>query len=108
MDGIEAAQNAHRQNDAWIFAALEEVSKDVVGDPPEEGNDPAVCSLVHIFFRGVLKRILGPAFSAASSPGDLSERVETSPASLLPALVHPVARARTIRRAAGPLNHQSE
>ncbi len=44
--GIEAPENAHGQDDVLVFASLEEVAQDVVGDAPDEGNYFVVSRLV--------------------------------------------------------------
>ena len=46
-DGVEAAEDAHGEDDVGIFAASEEVAEDVVGDGPDEGDDFVVGGLVH-------------------------------------------------------------
>ena len=44
---IHASDDAHRQDDVGVLAALEEVAQDVVGDAPDEGDDLVVGGLVH-------------------------------------------------------------
>jgi hypothetical protein len=46
-DGVETAEDAHREDDVGVFAAFEEVAEDVVGDAPDEGDDFVVGGLVH-------------------------------------------------------------
>jgi len=57
QDGIHAAQDAHGQDDIGVLAAFEEVAENVVGDPPDEGNDLVVGGLVHghLRFSGVMR-----------------------------------------------------
>jgi hypothetical protein len=45
--GIDAAQDAHRQDDIRIFAALEQVAEHLISDAPNEGDDFVVDDLVH-------------------------------------------------------------
>ena len=54
-DGIHAAEDAHGQDDVWVFAALEKIAEDIVGDAPEEGDDLVVGGLVH----GEIRRLVG-------------------------------------------------
>lgn len=44
---IEPTQNAHRQDYVGIFAALEEIAQNIVGDAPNERNDLVVGCLIH-------------------------------------------------------------
>ncbi len=44
---IEPTQNAHRQDYIRIFAALEEIAQNIVGDAPNEGDDLVVGCLIH-------------------------------------------------------------
>jgi|ERR1700730_2521098 hypothetical protein len=50
--GVEAAQDAHRQDNVRIFAALEEVAENIIGDAPNERDDFVVGGLVHFSFFG--------------------------------------------------------
>ena len=45
-NGVHAADDAHGEDDVGVFAALEEVAEDVVGDAPDEGDDFVVGGLV--------------------------------------------------------------
>jgi hypothetical protein len=38
--GVEPAQHRHRQDDVAVLAADVEVAQDVVGDAPDEADDP--------------------------------------------------------------------
>ena len=51
--GVEAADDAHREDDVGVLAALEKVAEDVVGDAPEEGDDFVVGGLVQRKIPGV-------------------------------------------------------
>ena len=51
-DGVEAAEDAHGEDDVGVFAAFEEVAEDVVGDAPDEGDDFVVGGLVHLVAGG--------------------------------------------------------
>jgi hypothetical protein len=44
---IHAPNNAHRQNHIWILATFEQVTKDIVGDTPNERYDFVVRRLIH-------------------------------------------------------------
>lgn len=46
-DGVHAAEDAHGEDDVWVFAALEKIAEDIVGDAPEEGDDLFVGGLIH-------------------------------------------------------------
>jgi hypothetical protein len=46
-DGVEAAKDAHGEDDVGVFAAFEEVAEDVVGNAPDERDDFVVGGLVH-------------------------------------------------------------
>ncbi len=50
---IHAPDDAHRQDDVRIFAALEEVAEHVVGDTPDKGDDLIVRCLIHYCFRSI-------------------------------------------------------
>lgn len=45
--GVEAAQDAHWQDNIRIFAALVQVAEHVISDAPDEGDDCVVSGLVH-------------------------------------------------------------
>ena len=46
-DRIKATDDAHRQNDIGILAALEQVAQNIVSDSPDEGDNSVVCRLIH-------------------------------------------------------------
>ena len=46
-DRIKATDDAHRQDDIGILAALEQVAENIVSDSPDEGDNSVVRSLIH-------------------------------------------------------------
>ena len=46
-DGVEPAQNGHRQDDVPILSTNVQVSKDIVGDAPDEVGDLVQLTLFH-------------------------------------------------------------
>ena len=44
---VHAPDDAHRQDDVGILAALEEIAKDIVSDAPDEGDDFVMSGLIH-------------------------------------------------------------
>ena len=49
---------AHRKNDIRVFAALEEIAKNIIRDAPKEGHNPIVYRLVHIRAYGAWRLVL--------------------------------------------------
>jgi len=60
-DGVEAAEDAHGEDDVGVFAAFAEVAGDVVVDASDEGDDFVVGGLVHQIVLGwvVAMRLAG-------------------------------------------------
>ena len=44
---VQPAEDAHGEDDVRVFAALEQVTEDIVGDAPDEVGDPVELGLVH-------------------------------------------------------------
>ena len=61
---VHAPDDAHRQDDIGVFAALEEVAQDIVGDAPDERNDFVVRCLIH--FRVLLALQVCPKSEAGA------------------------------------------
>ena len=52
-DGVEAAQNGHRQDDIAVLAADVQIPEDVIGDAPDKVGDPVQLTLFHASPRGL-------------------------------------------------------
>src|SRR5439155_2875904 len=66
-DCIKATDDAHRQNDIGILAALEQVAENIVSDSPDEGDNSVVRSLIHVL-------VMSGGFGALHEPRKITER----------------------------------
>lgn len=47
---VKSAQDTHGEDNVGVFAAFEEVTQNVIGDTPDEGNDFVVNGLIHLVY----------------------------------------------------------
>ena len=51
QDGVETAENGHRQDHVSVFSPDEDIAKDIVGNRPDETHNASKHSFVHICIR---------------------------------------------------------